>query len=92
MFRVPGGLPVGAGMAEGELIVLDGAAEIGCGDLALVLAPGNDGRESPCLRRFCRDAGGIRLGTDRGEAPEHSYREDQVRVLGKVMLILRAVG
>ncbi|MCX6030564.1 MAG: hypothetical protein NT169_14855 [Chloroflexi bacterium] len=93
--RVSGDSMIDALVNDGDIVVLDGDAEIVNGDLVAAEVTGDDGQTATTLKHFYRESGHVRL---RAANPRMSldpiplHQPDQVRVYGKVVLIMRQMG
>ncbi len=91
--RVSGDSMVEAMIGNGDLVVLNAAAEIHNGDMVAAAVAGDDGGSATTLKYYFRDDGCVRLvAANPALPPLPAYRPDQVTVYGKVILIIRQVG
>jgi len=86
--RVSGDSLIDAHINDGDVVVLRQQQEANNGDLVQVwLAP----EQSPTVKRYYRQGKLIWLHPENPALQPRSYREEDVRVQGKVVLVLRAL-
>jgi repressor LexA len=93
--RVSGDSMLDALVADGDIVVLDADAEILNGDMVAAEVTGEDGKAARTLKKFYRENGHVRLRAANPRMaldPIPLYRPEQVKVYGKVVLLIRQVG
>jgi repressor LexA len=93
--RVSGDSLLHALVTDGDIVVLDGNAEILNGDMVAAEVTGDDGKTATTLKKFYLENGYVRLRAANPQIaldPILLYRPEQVKVYGKAVLIIRQVG
>ena len=87
LLRVKGDSMIGAGILEGDLVVVQRAQDARNGDIVVALAGDDETADEATVKRFFRENGRVRL------QPENSALEpfyaDYVQILGKVVGVFR---
>ncbi len=89
VLRVKGDSMIGAGILDGDYVVVQRASDARDGEIVVALVGADEGADEATVKRFFRDGGQIRL------QPENDALEPivapHVRVLGKVVGVFRRV-
>jgi repressor LexA len=87
LLRVKGDSMIGAGILEGDLVVVQRAQDARNGEIVVALAGDDETADEATVKRFFRENGRVRL------QPENSALEpifaDYVQILGKVVGVFR---
>lgn len=89
LLRVKGDSMVGAGILDGDLIVVRRQADARNGEIVVALAGDDESTDEATVKRFFREAGRIRLQPE-NDALEPIFAR-HVQILGKVTGVFRAL-
>ena len=87
LLRVKGDSMVGAGILDGDYVVVRRQADARNGDIVVALAGGDETADEATVKRFFREDGRVRLQPE-NEALEPIYAR-HVQILGKVVGVFR---
>jgi repressor LexA len=87
LLRVKGDSMIGAGMLDGDYVVVQRQSDARNGDIVVALAGADESADEATVKRFFRENGRVRLQPE-NEALEPIYA-DHVQVLGKVIGVFR---
>jgi SOS-response transcriptional repressor LexA len=90
--RVSGDSMAGALAADGDIIILAASADLRDGDLVVARIHDNDGQEVPAIGRLHRQNGHLHLQAGDSDAASVCYRPDQIKIEGRIVLIMRQLG
>ncbi len=93
--RVSGDSMIDALVHDGDIVILDADAEIVNGDLVAAAIAGANGQEATTLKKYFCESGHVRLRAANPRMaldPIPLYLPEQVKVYGKVVLVIRQVG
>ncbi len=87
LLRVKGDSMIGAGMLDGDYVVVQRQSNARNGDIVVALAGADESADEATVKRFFRENGRVRLQPE-NDALEPIYA-DHVQVLGKVIGVFR---
>lgn len=87
--RVSSDSMAGALAADGDIIIVAASAELRDGDLVVAKIHHDDGQEVPALGRLYRQNGRMHLQAGDSDAPFVCYHPDQIKIEGRIVLIMR---
>ncbi len=90
LLRVRGDSMVGAGILDGDYVVVQRRQDARNGDIVAALAGDDESADEATVKRFFREAGRVRLQPE-NDALEPIYA-DHVQILGKVIGVFRQVA
>ena len=87
LLRVKGDSMIGAGMLDGDYVVVQRQSDARNGDIVVALAGADESADEATVKRFFRENGRVRLQPE-NDALEPIYA-DHVQILGKVIGVFR---
>jgi repressor LexA len=90
--RVKGHSMVDALVDDGDTVILAGNAEVRNGDMVAASVRGEDGQVRKTLKYYFRENGHVRLQPANPQMGPLYYHPSQVKVEGKVVLVIRKIG
>jgi repressor LexA len=90
LLRVKGDSMIGAGILEGDLVIVRRAQEARDGEIVVALAGDDESADEATVKTFYREAGRVRLQPE-NDALEPIYA-CHVQILGKVVGVFRELG
>jgi repressor LexA len=87
LLRVKGDSMIGAGMLDGDYVVVERQSDARNGDIVVALAGADESADEATVKRFFRENGRVRLQPE-NDALEPIYA-DHVQILGKVIGVFR---
>ena len=90
LLRVKGDSMIGAGILEGDLVIVRRAQEARDGEIVVALAGDDESADEATVKTFYREAGRIRLQPE-NDALEPIFAR-HVQILGKVVGVFRELG
>jgi repressor LexA len=87
LLRVKGDSMIGAGILEGDLVIVRRAQDARDGDIVVALAGDDESADEATVKTFYRESGRVRLQPE-NDALEPIYA-DYVKVIGKVVGVFR---
>ena len=90
LLRVKGDSMIGAGILEGDLVIVRRAQEARDGEIVVALAGDDESADEATVKTFYREAGRVRLQPE-NDALEPIFAR-HVQILGKVVGVFRELG
>jgi len=87
LLRVKGDSMIGAGILEGDLVIVRRAQDARDGDIVVALAGDDESADEATVKTFYRESGRVRLQPE-NDALEPIYAK-HVQILGKVVGVFR---